>query len=634
MAKNGMVGRSFRIPTYNGPSPKSESVIDFPILDGGLNIYDLDNRLKTNESPEMKNLLWRDGALGCRQGQAWLMENGPGEGFCCYERLFWGHIFSHIGDRICCTDPSKPEYVELYSGLQESRGVFFRYGEKLYYKNRGSYVQISYNPEGRTVAEKFTASDVTAYVPVTYINMNPTTHAGTSYQPENRLSPSKTIWYDAEAGVDLYYLPEQDIEGVSDISVDGKQLTENTDYTVDRAAGTVKFTTAPPVGEPFYPNTVKLTYTKTNADLRRSIMDCCYAIAFGGNQNVCVVMGGCPAQPNAYFWNGNHIAMDAGYFPVEQYNLAGDTEDEITAFGRQQNMLVIFKRKSIGRATMDTTTTDSERLVLQMPYTAINAEIGCDLPWTVQLIGNNLVFCNTERGVHMVLDSSSAYENNIAVISKKVNGGTRRSGLLDAVRLSTERSVCSFDDNARYWLVANGKAYVWDYELSSYKDPRWFYYTNINAVGFAASTERSYHINRAGQMTILADRLYSDYGGPIEKVFQFGTQMMGTHNTLKDVRSVLFAVRSSTDTEIKIRYETDYESRYDLSPIHAYTWKLSPRNLSYRYLGAPRFAHIERREPKCRNIKHFSMRLENNVAGQDLSVVSAQVFYNFQGRYR
>ena len=326
--------------------------------------------------------------------------------------------------------------------------------------------------------------------------------------------------------------------------------------------------------------------------------------------------------------------MDAGYFPAEQYNLAGDTGDEITAFGKQQNMLVIFKRQSVGRATLNTTTTDSDRLVLEMPYTSINSEIGCDLPWTVQLISNNLVFCNSRQGVHMVLDSSSAYEQNIVQISKKINGGINGPGLLYDVRMATNDSICSFDDNTHYWLIANGNVYLWNYELSNRKDPSWFFCTNINGRSFARTEEKYYHLNSDGKMTEMGKRHFSDYGKGIEKVYQFPTQMMGSYENLKDVRGVIFTVNSSTDTEVQIRYDTDYEERYDLTPIKAYSWRLSPRNLAHRYLAVPKYAHVERREPHCRNVKHFSMRLENNIADQDLAIMSAQIFYNFQGRYR
>ena len=86
---------------------------------------------------------------------------------------------------------------------------------------------------------------------------------------------------------------------------------------------------------------------------------------------------------------------------------------------------------------------------------------------------------------------------------------------------------------------------------------------------------------------------------------------------MKDSRmcAQLFSWCAAAQTQIYVRYDTDYEERYDLTTIRAYAWKLSPRDLSYRHLGGQKYAHVERREPQCRNIKHFSMRLENNIAG-------------------
>ena len=61
---------------------------------------------------------------------------------------------------------------------------------------------------------------------------------------------------------------------------------------------------------------------------------------------------------------------------------------------------------------------------------------------------------------------------------------------------------------------------------------------------------------------------------------------------------------------------------------------LSPRNLSFRSLRGRGFASVFRRKCRCRGVRHFTMRLHNDRVGQDLSVVSAQVFYNDQGRQR
>jgi len=625
-----------RVSLSNMPSPPSEHVLDFPRLDGGLNTWELDYRLKANESPDMVNLWWKEGAICSRNGQVFASAEELGTGWSAYEALFWEHGFFHIGDRLYHARLDDPDVsadevrlTELLSGVPENRGTWFRYGDDLFYKNRGGYFRIKYR-EG-----VFTAGAVEAYSPIIQINTEPTTAAGDTYQPENRISPQKTVWYTTVEGVTEYHLPVQEVDSVDRVEVDGTRwwLTGDPEapdgakfYSVALDAGTVTFETEPTHHDPVVANTVKITYTKANEGAMSSIMDCPYAVVYGGNRDICVVMGGCEAQPNAYFWCGSHTIMDPGYFPMEQYNFAGDTEEKITGFGKQQNMLVIFKEKSIGRAAMGTTEMGSGRVLITMDYTAINSRIGCDLPWSIQLVENNLVFCNSDRGVHILKDSSSAYENNIASISRKVD-----NGMLPAVRKA--ETVTSYDDGDLYWLVADGEVYAWDYSLSAYKDPAWFYFTNVHAVAFLTAVDTPYHLDGKGRVTIMR-RSFTDYDGPILKRYRFATQYMGSYDRLKDVLSCIFVVRGDADTEIGITYETDYEKRRDLTPIKSMTWRLVPRNLSYRYIGFRRFATVARRKPGCRHVRHFAMWLENNEAGMDMAVISAQVFYRYQGRDR
>lgn len=609
------------------PSPEKEYIVNFPRLDGGLNTWELDYRLNANESPEMLNMMWRDGALCSRDGQVYASGTELGNGLSAYEGLFYDHAFFHVGDKLYHADLSDREVqddeltaVELTDGIPENRGTWFRYGDKLYYKNRGAYFAVS------CTDGVFTCSSVAAYTPVILINSDPTTAAGDEYQGENRLSGQKTVWYSTVAGVRDYHLPVQNVDSVDSVVVDGAELVEGEGYNVDLTAGIVSFATEPKHHEPVQVNTVKITYTKGNQAAYDSIMDCPYAAVYGGDQNVCVVLGGSAVQPNAYFWCGNHAVMDPGYFPFEQYNLAGDAQDSITGFGKQQNMLVIFKERSIGRAAMSTSEMASGRVLLTMDYTAINAGIGCDLPGSIQLIENNLVFASTRNGVCIVRDSSSAYENNITPISRKVD-----NGLLELLRRAD--TVCSHDDGERYWIAADGEVYCWDYTLSKYSDPVWFLFNNINAVSFFAAGHKVLHLDGLGRITAM-HRNYRDYDAPIKKKYRFAAQYMGSYDRLKDVLGVMFTVKGATDTVIHITYETDFEKREDLTPVRSASWRLGLRNLVFRDLHVHKFATVARRKPGCRHVRHFTMALENNEFGTDMAVISAQVSYRYQGRER
>lgn len=610
------------------PDAKTEYTVNFSSLGGGLNIRDLDYRLKNDESPEMMNLMWRNGVLNGRDGQVWVSDTEIGTAHTMYERLFHGNLFAHIDDKLYQMNPFEDiAWTEVLSGVPEIRGTFFQYDSRLYYKTKGAYVQIDYD----SIAGTFSAANVDGYVPVIVINASPSNGSGTLYQPENRIQSKKLVKYNAEENVTLYRLPVSPVDAVTSVVVDGEKLTEGTDYTVDLVSGAVTFTTAPPVTNPKTNNTVWITYAKANTDAYNSIMDCRYAATYGGTGALCVVFGGCEAQPNAYFWNGNNIAMDASYFPFSQYQLAGSSDDMITGFGKQQSYLVIFKHSSVGRTIMKTETVDG-RLTVDLPYVPINDKIGCDLPWTIQLIDNNLVWCNTEQGVHTLKDSSSAYENNIECISSKVNGSKEKLALLNDVR--SGGVVASADDTRRYWLCVNGHVWLWDYENTEYRNPSWYYFTNIRGVAFASELDDLWHIDAGGRVTHFERTAFADYGEGIHKRYRFATQFFGGYDRLKNVNSVIITLRSDTNSETELMYITDYEKRKDLTNLSTRVWRLVPRNLAQRSLSAIGFGAAFRRRPLCRRVRHFTMRLDNNGVGEDLAIVSAQVFYNYQGRLR
>ena len=772
------------------PSAKKEYVTSFDMLAGGLNLQELDYRIDNNESPEMKNLLWREGVLSCRDGQVWINSTGLGTFHTAYDRLWNDCMFAHAGNCLYVVEPQTGESYLIYEadGGMSVRGTFFPYNEKLYYKTEGYYIVITYaepdpqlddnnEPIEPAWYEYFSADDVEGYVPVTYINCTPANGSGTIYQPENRISSKKTLWYNSAytmgvtvsgdftvsledsyfrarqntpgtyvfeytteweldgvptdpldygitvggtpvngdaitvvyAWVNRYYLPLTGLD-VTNVTVDGVTQTEEKitvsdsegitatldkdvwrsavtvsgsyvfsfvyedsawelggvpvdlidygitvsgtiadgstvavvyirgDYYIDDEGASVIFYSAPPVTYPETNNTVHITYSAENPTAYNNIMDCRFVAVYGGTGALCIVVAGSKTQPNAYFWNGQtSISMDASYFPMTQYQLAGDTVDPITGFGKQQGYLIIFKAGSVGRTTLGTETIN-DRLTIDLPYVGINSKIGCDLPWTIQLVENNLTWCNTVRGVHFLANTSAAYENNVVCLSDKVNdsGSAWNPGMLYDLRSVDPETVCSHDDEKRYWLIARGHAWLWDYFVSRYTSPSWFYFDNINGQAFIQEYDDVWHFDAAGRLTHM-ERVYYDYDtntGSIDKVFRFATQFFNTYDNLKNINSVIINTRSDTNSQIHLQYLTDYETREDLTTLNAESWLLVPRDLTYRNLSGSGFAHVFRRKPHCRRVKYFTMRLENNDPLKDMSIVSAQIYYTYQGRQR
>lgn len=382
-------------------------------------------------------------------------------------------------------------------------------------------------------------------------------------------------------------------------------------------------------------STVEITYNCDNPDAYSAVMDCKYAFSGGGKDSLCILLGGCPSQPNAVFWNSNDdLSMNPAYFPMSYYNLVGDTEDAVTGFGRQYSDLIVFKERSIHKLEYDTQTLDGRELI---SFTAkpVNAKTGCDLPWTIQLIENNLVFCNTYTGAHILLSSSAAYENNVASLSLKVNEGRHElAGLLPFVRNGVDDAgsyVYSFDDDHRYWLVYGGTAFLWDYEVSSYTEPSWFCFAQLGgSVFFRDAAHNTYivgdipkmPVSTVGGLTRFKSGLYSDYGRPIYKHYQFAVQTLGSLTRQKDVVQVVFALPGDVPASVNLGYLTDLGARDDTTPL-AVTPPTQITGIN------PLGPVIAVRRPDCRHVRSFSMTLKDNTADKGLAIVSAQVLYKY-----
>lgn len=156
----------------------------------------------------------------------------------------------------------------------------------------------------------------------------------------------------------------------------------------------------------------------------------------------------------------------------------------------------------------------------------------------------------------------------------------------------------------------------------------WFYQDNITPRAWFKTIDEHFYGASNGSIVKFVEQ-FSDFGEVIPRRYVFATQMFGTYEVLKDVLKVVFAVRSDTDTAMSIRYKTDYEIRYDKTPIYSYSWRLAPRDLTHRSLKPQLFAGTAVRIPRCFHVRHFSMALINNTVNSDMSLISAQIFYRY-----
>jgi hypothetical protein len=220
------------------------------------------------------------------------------------------------------------------------------------------------------------------------------------------------------------------------------------------------------------------------------------------------------------------------------------------------------------------------------------------------------------------------------VISRKINGDYRVPGLLNELAGVDDRVVRSVDTGRKYMLVFGTNAYEWNYELSESTNPSWFFHTGILGVGFAPdANDVLYEVTETGVVASFQS-VFTDFGRPIEKVYTFPPRNFGSYDRLKNIRSMIFTTRGDANTNTIVTYECDYGTRQDPTNLRSHVWSLVPRDLSFRGLSCPPSSVVFRRKPGYHNIRHLGVRLYNNEAGHDLSIESAQIFYDFRGRQR
>lgn len=131
---------------------------------------------------------------------------------------------------------------------------------------------------------------------------------------------------------------------------------------------------------------------------------------------------------NAVMWSavGNPL-----YFPTSAYALVGDPDEPLTAFGKQGDQLVLFKQHSLYGveyvSSQAATAEDIEQGIrvdvtatAQFPITPLHAQIGCDLPQTIALLGNRLVWACTDGKVYSLDTSGKLSQRTVSCISQPI----------------------------------------------------------------------------------------------------------------------------------------------------------------------------------------------------------------------
>lgn len=608
---------------------------------GGLNLKDLEFEQEVNQSPYMKNVMYRNGAFGKRYGQDVHSTYASQIYATVY---FGGDIIVHSGSSIYKYN-SSGTHTQIKTGMPTNKGLFIIYAQKLFYLISSGFYEYKNN----------TFSLVNAYVPDVFINCKPD---GTHSDPNddfNILGKQFNQIYNGEQGVTAYKVYGDDDNIINwsinpTITVDG---TTTTAFTVNSSTKTVTFTTAPPAGN----LNVIMTFTLKDSVFqteRTQLLGCKYYDTFGGSNNSRLFLAG--GGQSKYFYSD---AYDIKYFPETNFATLGNTEEDITGFGRQYNVLIIFKPKEIFSIYSITETASStlieENIGLEGFRTQlVNPRVGCDAPYSIQLINNQLTWFNSNEGICTLVSTNIQDERNVRVISRNIERTNNFGipGILDITEDVTK--IQSADYNNKYFIVfpTSGNCYMWDYEISPYrystsagetptKNLDWFLFDHFYVGEFLkvekqllyACSYNKYNFNRkliklTDQFADLdfnndgeADPIHSFYMTPF---FQFGAV-----EYLKNVKNIYVQCRGDTSSVIDMYYYTEESVTPEEEPesirIGGKLWAHF-QWFNFQWL-AVNWANTFRRKCNLKKVQMASFYFDNNELNRDMSITHIGLQY-------
>jgi hypothetical protein len=589
-------------------------------INGGVNLEDNPYQLLDNQAQDCKNV-WYDQTFCKRWGTRPLNAIPTGTPILTmYDYLYKGVLVFSTGTKLCTMNPTLTSYTTVYTGLTAAKGTFFIYNDYLYYINGHEYVRW----------DGTTCTPVVPYNPVVSINRTPT-GGGNINEDYNRIGAGFSNQFHGDGTATAFQLTNIGLDATTvTCTVGGVVKTEGTNFTVNRTTGVVTFTVAPAIGQ----NNVAITAYKTDAVNANYLLQCTVATAFGGpNQNRMFFAGNGTAN---YYWSG---AATPQYIPIGQYNNIGQNDDPISQMAIQNDTMILFKQRSIYGMTYNGLSTDLNPL---FPVSPLNSVIGCDCPGTVQVVDNRLVWLNSHYGVCVLVNETTAIVNdnvyrNVNPISRNINGNARRTGLLQESNI-TDAVAINF--NFKYWIAVNGKVYLWDYGLTPYTSEydlnkmqrglAWWVFDNLPISCFAQDKTLLYFGDTVSGLIEVFENTFIDNGAAINSYWQMGTNHLGSPNLLKTIRKWWCSVKSDTPETIGITYFTDQNEGgiADSQPISIdalFDWNnWDWDNFSW---GSDPWFNEPMRKPIARSTKSFSLKLSNNVAGEDLNASNINIQY-------
>lgn len=579
----------------------------------GLNIHDLEYELDDSQTPNMLNMYYRNGTFGKRYGQSVLKQFDSN-----INRMaqYNGRIVIHTGNKLYDGD------TVIKSDLPDKEGMFINFNNHLYYiiapEGETNGMFLDYN--GTTI------TNVVAKVPDVIINAKPDLSVFDAMEDYNMLTSEYRLLYHGD-GTSKEFKLYGEPTSVKEVKVDNAVTTA---YTF--SDGKVTLNTAASEGT----NNVAITVYKAATEYYNEICNNKYWCAYGGNNKSRIVLAG--GGKAKYYYSD---VFDATYWPESNYGILGNSEEDITGLAVQYSIMVAFKPNEMYQfsyytQSSNTTTNDREYGIGAFQTAIINDQVGCDVPGSIQLINNQLVWANTKMGLFVLNSTNILDERNVRPISRNIEGGIRTNGILEEHELT---KAVSAEWDKKYFISVNGTCYMWDYNLGIYYNTGkadndasrlcWFKFDNWNANQYINVGDELYYSYENKLITCKAG-IYNDFGEPIHAIYQTPLFQFKAQSYLKTIKNIYIQCRGDEATTINLKYITEDNPDGEIEPepiiINTNGWDTFTWSSFVWSMAA--FGTTFRRKCQLKKIQMASLLFENNDADRDMSISHLAIEYS------
>lgn len=614
----------------------SEKVFQIKAWSGLHESPDGDTKLKLGEAATIENFrVTRDGNLQRRPGYRELVNLGTGKpvvgmwrGYANKKEVLLaacnGHVYS-LWD-----DANGDWYRDLDGDISPKdigtitttggHVTMFGFEGKVYFMN-GSQYRV-WDGTNNSIA------DVVGYVPLVAISIEPSPNAGMGGQlleQVNKLSAWRRVWLSADGVGDTFYLPEKGIvyDTAADVVVTNlgtnTQLTDTTDYTVNKTDGKITFTSVPAKAV----NGYEVKYHMAT-DFSSQVKAMKYAEIFSGQTDSRVFIYGDGTNEVFYSSIDYYGTPTATYFPDLNEAAIGDANTPVTALIRHYSKLVVFKSDSTWSLSFSSTTLADGNMTEALYIYPVNKRLG-NTP-----MGQVALVLNAPRSLYgndcYEWRNNNAYSANLSVDERQAKRISDR--VYASLNSFDLKSSIVWDDNdaQEYWICQNGKALVHNYAVDA-----WYYYTNIPATCFANFHETLYFGDGNGSVQHFDELFNSDNGEVIDAHWESGNMAFNADYMRKYSARMWIGIKPTSAGKVNVTVQTDRKVASTEKIVVSKLATLANVNFADWSFNTNQQPQIKKLKLKAKKFVYYKLIFFNDTEDTSATITTADIRVRYTG---